>query len=174
MDGIDFIRSANNKSDISIIVLSARADEKDKVEALDLGASDYITKPFGTEELLARVRAALRNSRLRSGSDEQADSRFCVKDMVIDYDSRTVMVSDKNIKFTQTEYNIVETLSMRPGRVFTYSEIIKKVWGYSDSGSIKKLQVNMANIRKKLGEKPGENRYISNELGVGYRMTGEN
>lgn len=174
MDGIDFIRSANNKSDISIIVLSARADEKDKVEALDLGASDYITKPFGTEELLARVRAALRNSRLRSGSDVQADSRFCVKDMVIDYDSRTVMVSDKNIKFTQTEYNIVETLSMRPGRVFTYSEIIKKVWGYSDSGSIKKLQVNMANIRKKLGEKPGENRYISNELGVGYRMTGEN
>lgn len=120
------------------------------------------------------MRAALRNSRLRSGSDEQADSRFCVKDMVIDYDSRTVMVSDKNIKFTQTEYNIVETLSMRPGRVFTYSEIIKKVWGYSDSGSIKKLQVNMANIRKKLGEKPGENRYISNELGVGYRMTGEN
>ena len=90
--------------------------------------------------------------------------------MTIDYEYRRVTVDNEEVKLTQTEYNIVELLSMYPGRVLTYSDIIKKIWGYADVGSVKKLQVNMANIRKKLGEKPGDNKYISNELGVGYRM----
>ena len=98
---------------------------------------------------------------------------FQVQDMIISYEKRRISIDGKEVKLTQTEYNIVDLLSLHAGRVLTYSEIIKKIWGYSDSGSVKKLQVNMANIRKKFGEKPGEYRYILNELGVGYRMNQE-
>ena len=93
--------------------------------------------------------------------------------MKISYDARRVTIGEEEIRLTQTEYNIVELLAVHAGKVLTYAEIIKKVWGYSDSGSVKKLQVNMANIRKKFGETPGEYRYIRNELGVGYRMNDE-
>lgn len=167
IDGIDLIGNLREQSDVPIIVLSARSGEKDKVEALDRGANDYVTKPFGTDELLARVRVALRNVRQSEGA---GTNQFALKQLVIDYEERRVMLNGEEVKLTQTEYNIVQLLSMHAGRVLTYSEIIKKVWGYTDSGSIKKLQVNMANVRKKFGEKPGENQYIINELGVGYRM----
>lgn len=170
IDGVDFIKMVRETSDTPIIVLSARTGERDKVDALDLGANDYVTKPFGTGKLLARVRATLRDNRRKNSGDNVLRSKFQTKDMVIDYDSRRIMKGGEEIKLTQTEYNIVELLSLHAGRVLTYSEIIKKIWGYSDSGSVKKLQVNMANIRKKFGEKPGESNYISNELGVGYRM----
>lgn len=173
IDGIEFIKSIRESVNTPIIVLSARTNETDKVMALDYGANDYVTKPFGTEELLARVRVVLRNSRQSYGDNPQK-KKFCTGDMVIDYEYRRITVAGIEIKLTQTEYNIVELLSSQAGRVLTYSEIIKKVWAYSDSGSIKKLQVNMANIRKKFGERPGENKYISNELGVGYRMNSEN
>lgn len=174
MDGNDFIENIRENSDVPIIVLSARTNEWDKVTALDLGANDYITKPFGTNELLARVRATLRTSRHNGVGDRQIKKKAHIKNMVIEYDARKVMIDEHEIKLTQTEYNIIELLSVHAGRVLTYSEIIKKIWGYSDSGSIKKLQVNMANIRKKLGEQPGEYLYILNELGVGYRMNEEN
>ncbi len=174
IDGLDFIKSIRVNSDIPIIVLSARTSESEKVMALDLGANDYITKPFGTNELVARVRATLRNSRQRVMGDNQIRSKYVVKDLVIDYEFRRITVGGQEVRLTQTEYNIVELLSIYAGRVLTYSEINKKVWGYADCGSIKKLQVNMANIRKKLGERPGENQYISNELGVGYRMNADN
>lgn len=174
LDGCDFIQLVREQSDIPIIVLSARTNESDKVNALDLGANDYITKPFGTNELLARVRATLRTSRHNGVGDRQIKKKAHIKNMVIEYDARKVMIDEHEIKLTQTEYNIIELLSVHAGRVLTYSEIIKKIWGYSDSGSIKKLQVNMANIRKKLGEQPGEYLYILNELGVGYRMNEEN
>ncbi len=168
-DGTDFIKMVRETSGIPIIVLSARTGESDKVEALDLGANDYVTKPFGTDELLARVRVALRNN--RQGANEKATgTQFFMNGLLINYDERSVTLNDEEIKFTQTEYNIVQLLSVYAGRVLTYTEIIKKIWGYSDIGSVKKLQVNMANIRKKLGEKPGENQFITNELGVGYRM----
>lgn len=170
IDGIDLIADIRQKSDTPIIVLSARTDESDKVEALDIGANDYVTKPFGTGELLARVRATLRDNRRNANGEKISKSTFSTGDLSISYESRQIMVGESEIKLTQIEYNIVELLSMNAGRVLTYSEIIKKIWGYSDFGSIKKLQVNMANIRKKLGEKPGDNQYISNELGVGYRM----
>lgn len=169
IDGIDFIKNVREASDMPIIVLSARTNEQDKVAALDCGANDYVTKPFGTDELLARVRVALRNNRQGSG-DKAGMNQFAVKDLLIDYEERKITLGEAEVKLTQTEYNIVQLLSIHAGRVLTYTEIIKKIWGYSDSGSIKKLQVNMANIRKKLGEKPGENQYIANELGVGYRM----
>ena len=169
MDGEEFIRITRRNSMVPIIVLSARSEEQDKVSALDLGANDYITKPFGTAELLARVRASLRINRMNLQS-ASLDSVFVLKDLVIDYDRRQVAVDGKNIHVTQTEFNILSYLSRHPGKVMTYSAIISSIWGTMDDGSVKKLQVNMANIRKKLGCKPGEARYIINELGVGYRM----
>lgn len=171
VDGNDLIKSMRENGATPIIVLSARTDERDKVMALDLGANDYVTKPFGTEELLARVRAALRSSRQHMDGEGALRSNFFTNGLLIEYDKRRITVYDNEVKLTQTEYNIVELLSVHAGRVLTYSEIINKIWRYADSGSIKKLQVNMANIRKKLGEKPGENQFIANELGVGYRMT---
>ena len=169
MDGEEFIRVARRSSMIPIIVLSARSDEQDKISALDLGANDYITKPFGTGELLARVRASLRINRMNLQAAVPA-SVFTLGDLEIDYDRRQVTVGGRVIHVTQTEFNILSLLSQQVGKVMTYSAIINSIWGTMDDGSIKKLQVNMANIRKKLGCKPGENQYIINELGVGYRM----
>ncbi len=169
MDGEEFIRVCRRNSMIPIIVLSARSDEQDKVSALDLGANDYITKPFGTAELLARVRASLRINRMNLRSAVPS-SVFTVDDLEINYDRRQVSVGGKIVHMTQIEYNILSLLSQQVGKVMTYSAIISAIWGAMDDGSVKKLQVNMANIRKKLDCKPGENRYIINELGVGYRM----
>ena len=168
MDGTEFIRNVRSGSAAPIIVLSARSDESDKVQALDLGANDYMTKPFGTAELLARVRAALRTNRYTAL--EGSDGKFVFADLTIDYDRRQVWIDQEQIHLTQTEYNILALLSRHTGRVLTYTTIIREIWGGIDEGSVKKLQVNMANIRKKLGTKPGENRYVINELGVGYRM----
>ena len=169
MDGEEFIRIARRSSMIPIIVLSARSDERDKVSALDLGANDYITKPFGTAELLARVRASLRINRVNLQSSVPT-SVFRLRDLEIDYDRRQVAVDGKTVHMTQTEFNILSFLSQHVGKVMTYSAVICAIWGAMDDGSVKKLQVNMANIRKKLGCRPGENKYIINELGVGYRM----
>ena len=168
-DGTEFIRTVRQDSTVPVIVLSARTEENDKVDALDLGANDYITKPFGTAELLARVRAALRINRMNMQASAPG-SVFVLEDLTIDYDRRQVSTGGNLIHMTQTEYNILSFLSQRVGKVMTYSAIIRSIWGTMDSGSIKKLQVNMANIRKKLGCTPGDNRYIVNELGVGYRM----
>ena len=172
MDGEEFIRVARRSSMIPIIVLSARSDEQDKISALDLGANDYITKPFGTGELLARVRASLRINRMNLQASIPA-SIFALGDLEIDYDRRQVTVDGRVIHLTQTEFNILSLLSQQVGKVMTYSAIIRSVWGTMDDGSVKKLQVNMANIRKKLGCAPGDNKYFINELGVGYRMLDE-
>lgn len=169
LDGEEFIRAARSSSAIPIIVLSARTEEADKVSALDLGANDYITKPFGTAELLARVRASLRINRVNLNMST-AQSVFVLDDLVIDYDRRQVSVGGKAVHVTQIEFNILSFLSQHAGKVMTYSAIISAIWGTMDDGSVKKLQVNMANIRRKLGCTPGENRYIINDLGVGYRM----
>ena len=170
-DGRVLLEHVRREAATPIIVLSARSDERDKVEALDLGANDYVTKPFGSAELLARVRSALRSSHQGSG-DYLPGGKFRTGDLLIDYDARRIFRSEIEVHLTQTEYNIVALLSRHCGKVLTYSTIIKEIWGYPDEGSTKKLQVNMANIRKKLGLRPGENHYIVNELGVGYRMCG--
>ena len=172
MDGGEFIRQVRRENTTPIIVLSARSDESDKVLALDSGANDYITKPFGAGELMARVRAALRNNRSHF-QIAASDGTFCVDDLIIDYDRRQISVGGELVHLTQTEYNIIALLSYHRGKVLTYSAIIRSVWGSMDDGSVKKLQVNMANIRKKLGCRPGDNRYFINELGVGYRMLDE-
>lgn len=169
-DGTDLLREIRKDSLVPVIVLSARMDESDKVEALDLGANDYVTKPFSSAELMARVRSALRTAALHSGTGFSPDGTFTLGDLVIDYGARKVFIDQSEIKLTHTEYDILSYLSRCSGKVVTYSALIKEIWGYSDSGSIKKLQVNMANIRKKLGAKPGKKNYIENELGIGYRM----
>ena len=167
-DGLDLLVEIRKETMIPVIVLSARYDERDKVRALDLGANDYVTKPFGTAELQARIRSALRNSNPFAGSTLQG--KMISGDLLIDYDERKVYIASEEIRLTQTEYNIVALLAKRAGRVLTYAEIIQAVWGSDDIGSVKKLQVNMANIRKKMGVKPGANKYIQNELSIGYRM----
>ena len=170
-DGAELVREIRKTDPTPIIVLSARAEDNSKVELLDVGANDYVTKPFGSAELLARVRTALRNSRHTLDEGYLPDGKFTTGDLVIEYGTRRVTVGGIEIKLTQTEYNIVALLSEHSGKLLTYSAIIKAIWREStDDGSIKKLQVNMANIRKKLGARPGEISYIVNELGVGYRM----
>lgn len=175
-DGCDFIKYVRGFSPTPltpIIVLSARSNERDKVISLDLGANDYVTKPFGEAELLARVRASLRNHRHSADSGKLPGGKFELNGLEIDYDARRIFLCSEEIKLTQTEYNILAFLSEHCGKMLTYSAIIKAVWGERcEDSSVKKLQVNMANIRKKLGIKPGETKYIINELGVGYRMDG--
>ena len=172
-DGEEFIRRIRINNMTPIIVLSARTHENDKVSALDLGANDYITKPFGTAELLARVRAGIRNSQFGNTLANVPYGHFKAGDLEIDFERRIVTAAGEPVALTQTEYNILTLLSKHVGKVLTYSTIICEIWGSTDSGSIKKLQVNMANIRKKLKCVPGDNRYFVNELGVGYRMLDE-
>ncbi len=174
MDGIKALEQIRKDHLTPVIVLSARTDESEKVGALDRGANDYVTKPFGSAELLARVRSAIRNFRHSSDDGKLPGGKFVCDGLMIDYDSRQVFVNGEEIKLTQTEYNIIALLSEHSGKVLTYAFIIKSVWGYNDIGSTKKLQVNMANIRRKFGAKPGQKNYIVNELGVGYRMDGKN
>lgn len=171
MDGMNMLEFVRKDSLTPIIVLSARTNENDKIAALDMGANDYITKPFSSGELLARVRAAIRNNRFGSDKGRLPGGKFTIKELEIDYDARRAFISGNEIHLTQTEYNIVALLSENCGKMMTYAAIIKAIWGeYAMDGSIKKLQVNMANIRKKFGDKPGETNYIANELGVGYRL----
>lgn len=172
-DGMELLKKVRVDSITPIIVLSARSDEQDKVTALDNGANDYITKPFGSQELMARVRSVLRTAR-RGVDSAMYGGSFEADGLKIDYDARRVFIDETEVKLTQTEYNILVLLSEHSGKVLTYSSIINAVWGYSDVGSTKKLQVNMANIRKKFGAKPGKKNYIHNELGVGYRMCERN
>ena len=173
MDGMNLLNFVRQNSLTPIIVLSARTNEADKILALDSGANDYVTKPFSSGELLARVRAILRNNRFSAEEGRLPGGKFVLKELSIDYDARQVFVREEAIKLTQTEYNIVAFLSENCGKMMTYAAIIKAIWGnYAQEGSIKKLQVNMANIRRKIGDKPGEGEqnYITNELGVGYRL----
>lgn len=173
-DGSQLLKDIRKNDITPVIVLSARTDEDEKVKLLDMGANDYVTKPFGSAELLARMRTALRNNRHSADSGRLPGGRFMLGELEIEYDARRIFLNGDEIKLTQTEYNIVSFLSEHCGKVMTYSAIIKAIWREpSDENSIKKLQVNMANIRKKFGSRPGEFSYIVNELGVGYRMDGE-
>ena len=173
LDGQEACMRIREFSNVPIIMLTAKSEDADKLMGFECGADDYVTKPFGAAELLARIRSALRNCSHSADSGKLPGGRFSVQDLEILYDARQVFIKGREIKLTQTEYNIVALLSEHCGKMMTYSAIIKGVWGYPDEGSVKKLQVNMANIRKKFGVKPGEATYITNELGVGYRMNSD-
>ena len=171
MDGQGIIENVRGWSNVPIIVVSARTRERDKVMALESGADDYITKPFGTSELLARIRTALRHVQLREGEQAQRQTGvFHTGDLEVDYDKRRVYVNGEDAHLTQNEYKIVALLSKYSGRVLTYDSIIKHIWGPNAKQGNQILRVNMANIRRKIEPSTAEPRYIMTEMGVGYRM----
>ncbi len=173
MDGAEIIRSVRSWSAVPVIVVSARGLEEDKVDALDLGADDYITKPFGTSELLARIRASLRHAVQRTEQLGEGREQFRSGGFLIDFQKRLVTVEGKEIHLTQIEYKLVHLLCKYPGRVLTYDFLIKNIWGPHAPNDNQILRVNMANIRRKIEQDPGQPRYILTELGVGYRMVEE-
>lgn len=171
MDGLEILRDLRSWSSLPVVVVSARSHEKDKVTALDMGADDYLTKPFGTDELLARVRTAIRHTRTVSGNDEVArQGTYTVGDMVIDYNKHQVLIHGENAKLTLSEFRIVALLGKFAGKVLTYDYIIRELWGPRAGNDNQILRVNMANIRRKIEKNPAEPQYIFTEVGVGYRM----
>ena len=172
MDGMDILAQFQDlPQDVPVIIISARDRENEKVKALDLGADDYVVKPFGVSELLARIRSALRRSeRLKLSQGIQRDV-YQIKDLTVDLSKHQVLLGDEEIHFTQNEFKILELLAIHAGKVLTYDFILKHVWGpYGGSGNNQILRVNMANIRRKLKENPSDPKYIHTELGIGYRM----
>lgn len=170
MDGIDIIKQTRKWSSLPIIVISARVQEREKVAALDAGADDYITKPFGTDELLARIRTAIRHSNKIVDDKVNSTRPYSARGLVVDFGKRLVTVEGKEIHLTRVEYKIVSMLAQNSGKVITYSSLIEQVWGpYADDNN-RILRVNMANIRRKIEKNSGEPEYIFTELGVGYRM----
>ena len=171
MDGLDILRQLRSWSSLPVVVVSARAHEKDKVTALDLGADDYLTKPFGTDELLARVRTAIRHTRTASGNDEIAQKgTYTVRELTIDYNKHHVLKNGQNVRLTLSEFRIVALLGKYAGKVLTYDFIIRELWGPRASGDNQILRVNMANIRRKIEKNPAEPEYLFTEVGVGYRL----
>jgi len=173
MDGIDVIKKLRMVSQIPIIVISARGHEREKVEALDAGADDYLTKPFGVPELLARIRVILRHKSVGGASKEAEDPIFKIKELVIDTSKHRVWLSGQEIKLTPHEYKVLVLLAENSGKVLTHNYITEKVWGGMISDDVRSLRVCMGNLRRKLGEDPSLPRYIITEIGVGYRLVDE-
>ena len=169
IDGLEILKQLRKWSSIPVIIVSARVNEEEKVEALDANADDYITKPFGTSELLARIRTAMRHA---SNSNIQND-KFSVKGLSIDFGKRLVIIDGKEVHLTQIEFKIVSLLAKSQGRVLTYDQIIAELWGPYAVKDNQILRVNMANIRRKIEKNPAEPQYIFTEVGVGYRMVDE-
>ena len=171
MDGMDLLRQIRSWSSLPIVVVSARSHERDKVTALDQGADDYLTKPFGTAELLARVRTAIRHTRTVSSSNEIAQQgTYTVGELVVDFNKHQALVRGENVKLTLSEFRIVSLLAKHAGKVLTYDYIMKELWGPRAGGDNQILRVNMANIRRKIEENPAEPKYLFTEVGVGYRI----
>lgn len=171
LDGMDVLRQLRSWSSLPVVVVSARSHERDKVAALDAGADDYLTKPFGTDELLARVRTAIRHTRTASGNGEIAQKgTYTVGELVIDYNKHQVLVRGENVKLTLSEWRLAALLGKHAGKVLTYDFLMKELWGPRAGGSNQILRVNMANIRRKIERNPAEPEYFFTEVGVGYRM----
>lgn len=171
MDGCEILREVRSWSNLPVIVVSARTHEHDKVAALDLGADDYIEKPFGTSELLARIRTAIRHTRtpLDNGSIARS-GKFSVGNLTIDYDKHHVLVDGADKHLTLNEFKIVALLGKYAGKVLTYDFLIREIWGPKAKADNQILRVNMANIRRKIEKNPADPQYIFTEIGVGYRM----
>lgn len=165
-DGLDFIREFRGWSPAPIVVLSAREGEERKVQALDAGADDYLVKPFGVAELLARVRVQLR--RRNAGDDTEPVLRF--GDVAIDRVRRTVVRGDEELHLTPIEYRLLQELASAPGRVLTHQHLLKAVWGPGHAEDVHYVRVHMANLRKKLEADPNRPQWLVTEAGVGYRL----
>ncbi|CCL11253.1 Two-component response regulator KdpE [Clostridioides difficile E24] len=173
MDGIEVIKAIRQFSNIPIIVVSAREQDRDKVEVFDAGADDYLTKPFSIVELLARVRVAFRHSQVEAQQKDDVKSTFEVDKLLIDFDKRKVIVDDVEVHLTPIEYNILSLLAKYHGKVLTHNFIIKEIWGSVIGNETKSLRVFMATLRRKIEKQPANPRYIITEVGVGYRLNDE-
>ena len=169
--GIKILENVREWSQMPIIVVSARTHEKDKVEALDKGADDYIAKPFGTSELLARVRTAIRHARgAGNGQGGTQAVTFLEGRLVIDHDKHRVFVDGEDAGLTQNEFKLVSLLGKYAGKVLTYDYMMKEIWGPNMKNDNRILRVNMANIRRKIEKNPAQPEFIFTEIGVGYRF----
>ena len=171
MDGLDVIRRVREWSGVPIIVLSARGQERDKVAALDAGADDYVTKPFGAGELLARIRVALRHA--AGASHEGDDAVFKSGELRVDLLHRQVLVGEKQVHLTPIEYKLLTTLVRHAGKVVTHQQLLREVWGPSHTEQTHYVRVYMAHLRHKLEAEPARPRYLLTEPGVGYRLASE-
>ncbi|MEF9940635.1 MAG: response regulator [Clostridium sp.] len=170
IDGLEIIKQVRTWASIPIIVISARTQEQEKVKALDMGADDYLAKPIGISELLARIRTALRHSNKLNTDATLYNRPFQTKDLVIDFEKHLVTLLGKEIHLTQIEFKIIALLAQNSGRVMTYDSIIENIWGPYADGDNSILRVNMAHIRRKLEQNPAEPQYVFTEIGIGYRM----
>jgi two-component system KDP operon response regulator KdpE len=168
MDGLEVCRHARQFTTLPIVVLSAVGDEKRKVEALDLGADDYLTKPFGMNELLARIRAALRRSRPPKGAER--DGPIVVGDLVIDAGKRLVSMAGQEVGLTPTEFNLLCQLATKPGQAFTHQTLLQQVWGREYFDESEYLHVYVGRLRRKIEPDPGRPMYIITIPGVGYKL----
>jgi len=171
MDGLEVIRRVREWTDVPVIVLSARGQERDKVTALDAGADDYVSKPFGAGELLARIRVALRHT--AGASHESDDAVFKVGDLQVDLLRRQVLVGDKEIHLTPIEYKLLTMLVRHAGKVVTHQQLLREVWGPAHTEQAHYARVYMAHLRHKLEAEPARPRYLLTEPGVGYRLASE-
>ncbi|HLW01074.1 MAG TPA: response regulator transcription factor [Ktedonobacterales bacterium] len=169
LDGIEVCRRLRSWSQVPIIVLSVREGDADKVTALELGADDYLTKPFSIAELVARVRVALRHAAQRSGSSDR-EARFQTGGLVIDFERRQVSVDGREIHVTPIEYDLLKYLAYNAGRVLTHRAILRAVWGPAYENEIHYLRVFFNQLRRKIEPVPGRPRYLLTELGIGYRL----
>lgn len=165
MDGVDVIRKIRTWSPVPIIVLSVRGQEIDKVKALDAGADDYLTKPFGIAELLARIRVAVRRS-----VRQAPEPLFRVDELEVDLARRLVKVKDREVQLTPTEYELLRLLVVHAGKVLTHGQILKQIWGTTHANQPHLLRVNISNLRHKIEQDVSRPRYIRTEPGVGYRL----
>ena len=168
IDGVEITRRIREWSRMPIIILSVRAQEKNKIEALDAGADDYLTKPFGVGELMARIRVVMRHVVTPEG-----EPVYRIGELVIDLAHHRVNVAGENVILTPTEFDLLKTMVQNAGKVMTHKQLIHQVWGTTYEDEDRLLRVNVANLRKKIEVDPSKPRYLVTELGVGYRLRGE-
>lgn len=170
MDGVEVIRKIRSWSTMPIIVISARGEDRDKIEALDAGADDYLTKPFSVEELLARVRVSLRRVSYANTAAGRENPVFTNGALQVDYGSGCAYLGGEELHLTPIEYKLLCLLSKHVGKVLTHTFITNEIWGSSWGNDITSLRVFMATLRKKIEENPAQPKYIQTHVGVGYRM----
>lgn len=169
-DGLEIIRELREFSEVPILVVSARGQEKDKIEALDLGANDYITKPFHMGELLARIRVIGRM--INKNNADPTETVWACEGLTVDYERRKVIVEGNEVHLTPIEYRLLCLMIANRGKVLTHNYILKQVWGY-ESGDTKSIRVFMTSLRRKIEKNPASPRFILTEVGVGYRFSDE-
>ena len=169
-DGIEIIKNVREISKIPIIVVSARQEEEEKIQALDLGADDYVTKPFYMGELLARIRTSLRHSNRMASNSPLYIRPYKCQGLILDFEKRMLTLDGEEIHLTPVEYKIVAYLARNSGKVMTYASVMANVWGPFTDNNNRILRVNMANIRRKIERNPSQPQFLFTEVGVGYRM----